>query len=492
MLTLGSLFDGIGGWCLAAQHNGVKPVWSSEIEKFPLAVTRIRFPDVKQLGDIREIDGGKIEPVDIICAGSPCQDLSIANGSGRKGLDGERSGLFAESVRIVRQMQRATGGRYPAFYCWENVPGAYSSNAGNDFRTVLGLLAETDFPNPPGGMWADAGMVECNGRQIAWRTINAEFYGVPQRRRRIFLVCDFRGYRAGEILFIENGVQGNIAEVECRGNNPAGNIENGVGDASEILTFEMHHASEGVRFTGDKINTLNARMGTGGNNVPLIFEPGIASRDGGNIYTDGICPTLRAEPGDNRTAILTYDVTGEVSVRKHDIDTEELKAFLKESLKKCGRSKKEIAKSLNIPQTQVDHYFRTDTYFSVPEAEIWFGLKDLLGIKTDKYDAQITEFIEKDCNYDMQNRIYDAKGLAPTVTNVMAKNITIVNKKTVIRLTPRECERLQGLPDDYTLIDDKTCSDSARYKALGNGMCQNCADFVIRRIVEVTKEDEKC
>ena len=150
MLTLGSLFDGIGGWCLAAKNNGVKPVWSSEIEKFPLAVTRIRFPDVKQLGDVTKIDGAKIEPVDIICAGSPCQDLSTAKGK-REGLNGERSGLFTESVRIVRQMQRATGGRYPQFFCWENVPGAYSSNAGNDFRTVLELLTEADIPMPPGG-----------------------------------------------------------------------------------------------------------------------------------------------------------------------------------------------------------------------------------------------------------------------------------------------------------------------------------------------------
>lgn len=126
-MTLGSLFDGIGGWLLAARHAGVTPVWSSEIEPFPCAVTARHFPEVKQLGDITKIDPDEIEPVDIICAGSPCQDLSIAGK--RKGLDGERSGLFRTAVGIVRRMRERTAGKYPRFFVWENVPGAFSSAA---------------------------------------------------------------------------------------------------------------------------------------------------------------------------------------------------------------------------------------------------------------------------------------------------------------------------------------------------------------------------
>ena len=118
-LTLGSLFDGIGGWLLAAAGCGIKPVWSSEIDEFPMAVSKYHFPDVEQLGDITKINGAEIEPVDIICAGSPCQNLSMAGN--RKGLDGEESGLFIHSVRIVREMREATNGEYPKWFVWENV-----------------------------------------------------------------------------------------------------------------------------------------------------------------------------------------------------------------------------------------------------------------------------------------------------------------------------------------------------------------------------------
>ena len=135
VMMLGSLFDGIGGWLLAARHAGVTPVWASEIEPFPYSVTAHHFPDVTQMGDITKIDGAAIPPVDIVCAGSPCQGLSLAGK--RRGLDDERSGLFRRAIDIVRAMRRATGGRYPRFFVWENVPGAFNSNKGMDFRAVL-------------------------------------------------------------------------------------------------------------------------------------------------------------------------------------------------------------------------------------------------------------------------------------------------------------------------------------------------------------------
>ena len=131
-LTLGSLFDGIGGWCLAAVRAGIRPIWSSEIEKFPLEVTARHFPDVVQLGDVTKIDGAKIEPADIICAGSPCQDLSVAGK--RAGLAGERSGLFVRAVDIVRQMRVRTNGKYPRFFVWENVPALSAAITDGTFR----------------------------------------------------------------------------------------------------------------------------------------------------------------------------------------------------------------------------------------------------------------------------------------------------------------------------------------------------------------------
>ena len=146
-MTLGSFFDGIGGWLLAARHAGVTPVWASEIEPFPCSVTARHFPAVEQLGDITQIDPDEIEPVDIICAGSPCQDLSIAGK--RKGLDGERSSLFKTAISIFHQIRERTG--RPRFFVWENVPGAFSSNKGLDFRAVLEEIGQTEIPMPPNG-----------------------------------------------------------------------------------------------------------------------------------------------------------------------------------------------------------------------------------------------------------------------------------------------------------------------------------------------------
>lgn len=228
MLTLGSLFDGIGGWCLAAQHNGVKPVWSSEIEKFPLAVTRIRFPDVKQLGDVTKIDGAEIEPVDIICAGSPCQDLSVAGK--REGLKGERSGLFINAINIVRRMRFATNGKYPRFFVWENVPGAFSSNKGLDFRAVLEEIGQTEVPMPANDKWAENGVAQLPGCEIAWRVIDAQWW-VPQRRKRIFLVADFGPGKpcAKEVLFVEPSVCGNFEKGESERKEVTGSVTDGPG-----------------------------------------------------------------------------------------------------------------------------------------------------------------------------------------------------------------------------------------------------------------------
>lgn len=212
MLTLGSLFDGIGGWQIAATRAGIKPIWSSEIEKFPLAATAKRFPSTEQLGNITKIDGSAITPVDIITMGSPCQNLSVAGN--RKGLSGEQSSLFIHGIGIIREMQKATDGRYPRFVIWENVPGAFSSNKGLDFKTVLEQITETEISMPRSGRWTAAGMVRSRNCDVAWRVLDAQYWGVPQRRKRIFLVADFAAVKrcADEILFEQQGVQGDITQ----------------------------------------------------------------------------------------------------------------------------------------------------------------------------------------------------------------------------------------------------------------------------------------
>ena len=215
-MKLGSLFDGSGGFPLAGALCGIEPVWASEIEPYPIRVTTQRFPRMKHLGDITKIDGGKIEPVDVITFGSPCQDLSVAGK--RAGIhDGERSSMFFHDVRIMKEMREATNGVYPRIVIWENVHGAFSSNGGEDFRAVLKALCEiadggADVPRPAKWKWGGAGAIVGDGYSIAWRTYDAQYWGVPQRRRRIYLVADLGGERAGEILFEQEGVRGDSAQ----------------------------------------------------------------------------------------------------------------------------------------------------------------------------------------------------------------------------------------------------------------------------------------
>lgn len=198
-LTLGSLFDGIGGWQLAAERYGIKPLWSSEIEPFCCFITARQFPMTKQLGDITRIDTNHIAVPDILCAGSPCQDLSVAGK--RRGLDGKRSGLFREAIRIARTLRKRGGARY---FVWENVPGAFSSNHGDDFRAVLEEICETDVPMPPSHKWAGAGVVRSAVCDVCWRVLDSQFFGVPQFRRRIFLVADYgRSDRCADKILLE-------------------------------------------------------------------------------------------------------------------------------------------------------------------------------------------------------------------------------------------------------------------------------------------------
>lgn len=223
-LTMGSLFDGIGGFPLAAVRNGIRPVWASEIEAFPMEVTKLRFPDMIHVGDITKVNGAKLPPVDIITGGSPCQDLSVAGA--RAGLAGTRSGLFMEQTRIVKEMRaadiqrgRSTEFVRPRYMVWENVPGAFSSGTpkGEDFRIVLEEILRICFdsvhvPGPYTGRWESAGRILLGDTfSLAWRCLDAQYWGVPQRRKRIYLVADFGGTSAPKILFDQESLSGDYS-----------------------------------------------------------------------------------------------------------------------------------------------------------------------------------------------------------------------------------------------------------------------------------------
>ena len=242
---------------VAASWYGIKWLWQSEIEPWAVELLEKRFPDAIQLGDICNVSGAEIPPVDIITFGSPCQDMSVAGA--RKGMkhvcpecgaefdiqndidvcpvcgaeiEKTRSGMFMEAIRIIREMRRATNGVYPNFIIWENVPGAFTSNKGMDFRAVLEEITETKIPMPASGRWANAGVVRGGIAEVAWRVLDAKYWGVPQRRKRIYLVADYRGQRAGKVLFKPEGVSRYPAPSGETWESIAADIEGSFGETS--------------------------------------------------------------------------------------------------------------------------------------------------------------------------------------------------------------------------------------------------------------------
>ena len=275
-LTLGSLFDGSGTFPMMAMLSGIVPVWKSEIEPFPIAVTEKRLPFVKHLGDINNINGAEIEPVDIVTFGSPCTDLSVAGK--RQGLNAERSGLFFQAIRIIKEMRGATNGKYPRFAVWENVTGAFSSNGGEDFRCVLEELCkikDADLSVPKPEKWTKAGEIMGENFSVAYRTFDAQYWGVPQRRMRVYLVADFDGGCASKILFESEGVPGYSAESFRAWQETAQSFGNCSEETGSGLMFENH--SQDTRYTGplNVAQTVSATYGIGGNNQPFVVESSV-------------------------------------------------------------------------------------------------------------------------------------------------------------------------------------------------------------------------
>ena len=247
-ITMGNFFSGSGTWELAAKMCGIDVLFESEIEPFPVELEAKRFPEAIQLGDIANVNGAEIPPVDILTNSSPCQDLSVAGK--RAGLDGERSGLFLEVIRITKEMRNADRLRSgqateyirPRFWCWENVPGALSSAGGADFRTVLeetiGIVEPEVHVSQP-KKWGKNGIVDGDNWQLAWRIMDAQYYGVAQRRRRLYLVLDTFGHRAGEILFERESVSWNFAEIAETWKRTSLSLEDRIGIASRIISGEL-------------------------------------------------------------------------------------------------------------------------------------------------------------------------------------------------------------------------------------------------------------
>ena len=302
-LTLGSLFDGSGGFPLGGILAGIEPKWSSEIEPFPILVTHRRLPQVKHYGDVSTLNGAELPPVDIITFGSPCQDLSIAGK--RAGIhDGDRSNLFFQAIRIIKEMRDATNGRYPRYCVWENVPGAFSSHGGDDFKAVLeaviGVKEEgIEVPSPENHRWPKSDVYLGNGWSVAYRVFDAQYWGVPQRRARIYLVADFAGGSAGEVLFKSEGVSGYTPQGFRSWQGAAGGAEEGAretggrSDAGSGTLCVNCQGTSGVGITEEKALALVAQ--DHGNHPAVLHAVGI---DGYNAaVTDDTAATLGVNCG---------------------------------------------------------------------------------------------------------------------------------------------------------------------------------------------------
>ena len=315
-MTLCSLFDGSGGFCLGAKLAGIIPVESSEIEPFPVLVTHKRLPEVKHYGDVSKLKGGDLEPVDIITFGSPCQDLSIAGK--RAGLDGARSGLFHQAIRIIKEMREVSGGEKPRYAVYENVEGALSSNDGDDFRRVLEEICQIkderiSVPRPD-GRWSKAGEIMGDGFSVAWRVLDAAGWGVPQRRKRIYLVADFAGQSAGEVLFVSEGLSGYSAEGFRAWQGASRSTEEGIGEAGRYCLNTQ--GQSGVTVTDGQAGTLIAQ--DHGNHPAVLQAAGFSTEHSAQSFSIGygeeVSPTLRATQVPAAMAIENHPTDSRVKI----------------------------------------------------------------------------------------------------------------------------------------------------------------------------------
>ena len=490
-LTLGSLFDGSGGFSLGGLISGITPVWASEIEPFPIRVTTKRLPFIKHYGDISTMDGSKIEPVDIITFGSPCQDLSIAGK--RDGLDGKRSSLFYEAIRIVKEMRCATDGKKPRYIVWENVPGAFSSNKGEDFRCVLeGIchIKDETLSVPKIDKWKQAGTIVGDHFSLAWRVLDAQYWGVPQRRKRIFLVADFAGGGAGEILFKSEGLSGYSKKSIRSWQGTASNFADSTGEAGTIClndqggnrmdvtkditctlraksnhppcvmdsaVFDNH--GKDTRFTGpiDVAPTISATYGTGGNNQPFVVEN---SKTYDVRFTSEGTVNARSNVYESDTA-RTIDTSGNAPDSNQGgiavVESYGLQGSMIGRADKNGPQGAGVNEELSFTLNTVDKHA---VVYAIDRESFNCGQNYArnLGITEDGINSTLkaqgpSAVATPTYSSSKASFFTDAKEeLANTLVATDYKDPPLINDNdgidyTVRRLTPTECARLQGFSD---------------------------------------------
>lgn len=501
------------------------------------------------LGDITKMSGYTISPVDVVTFGSPCQDLSIAGK--RAGMAGERSGLFSEAVRIIREMRYATFGAYPKYAVWENVPGAFSSNKGEDFHAVLQSLCrvidpDATIPRPTdarGGIkWPRAGAILADHYSLAWRTMDAQHWGVPQRRLRISLVLDLTGGCAGEILFEPESLRGHFAPGITPGQATAGTVENGAGTADRAFTLKIRSGCEGGG-KGALVQTeKSATLSTLQDQTLFVAEPPKAysfdslasnSMKSSNPHSGcrevEIAKTLDTSPPDpakNQGGIAILDVL--------PFDTTQITSPQNGNNPHFGDPCHPLAATAHPPAVVCLNHINP-----VAEPLIYDARGNGDGITsptmTGDHNSRVTDYTVITLQGDtvagaLLARDYKGPGRADSLGRVIAQpvgadlyNGTLTGDKAVTlttatgqggantgpsviekiirwivrRLTPTECERLQGYPDGWTdlggWVDSRgkahKAADSPRYKALGNSIALPQWYYVLGGISDRLPED---
>lgn len=436
---------------------------------------------MKQLGDITKLSGGEVPAVDVVIGGSPCQDLSVAGK--RAGLAGERSGLYMEQIRIIKEMRERdkTAGRTgqsvrPRYMVWENVPGAFSSSKGEDFAAVLEEAARiadesTVIHRPPKGKWRTAGCIMGDGFSIAWRVLDAQFWGVPQRRRRIALVADFGGQSAPEILFVRESVPGNTSAGGTARESIAGDAADCVGitnrgrstgDVSETLRACSHGALPMVatRSNGDDIDVIHSAICVQGN---CIGRADTAGCNGKGWRDDDVSYTLNTI---DRPAVLDMSLACDV-------------------IRDCGGISPSLQARMGTVGNQVPLTYQMQGFGDYREGNVASSCKQR------DFKSSTDLVCAVDCRNGTENA--DVNGTLQAKSNGgTSYNLQNVVRENMLvrRLTPLECERLQGFPDGWTDIGEwvdskgkkRQTTDSARYKALGNSIALPPWRWVMKRL----------
>ena len=418
-----------------------------------MSVTKRHFPDMAHAGDVTQLHGGKLPPVDIVTFGSPCQGLSLAGQ--RRGLADERSGLFMEAIRIIDEMREATHGRYPRFALFENVPGALSSAGGRDFAAVLQSFTKAQIPMPYSGRWANAGMVRGVGVDLAWCVYDAQYFGTAQRRRRLFLVCDFAGKCAGEILFVPKSLRGYF---EAGGTPRQG-----------LAAF----AESGPDTAGGEIVVLNDQGG-----ASLTVE------------RSGISPTLRSQTHGNLPVVAAGFDLQQITSKTNRSTLRPVQPTL------CGTGQPHVVTMATgqanaevladiAPTLNCNHEQPLLVHPQIAGTLCASGA----GISRPAGMGSETDFCIVPAAVDCRN-FRETQEISGTLQAKTASGGYSLNYQNPIRigcyvrrLTPLECERLQGFPDFWTEQGGgRSISDTSRYQMLGNSIAIPCVAYIMQGI----------